>query len=256
MKHPVTVDLLKRMARRAHQEQLTFLAAAVSYYALVSVIPLLLLALAVASTLNQEAFASAVTGFAATYLSPELRPAVQDLAGSLTRGRGVAAGAAVLFLLWGGMKVFVALDRAFSQVYGSKQPESTVHKLRDAATALLSVGLVIAVSVLWGGVLEWYSGPGAAAAGTMFLVAALAAALTPLYLLFPDVEVGVWNAVPGAVFAAATITVLRLLFDLYTAMVSGYGAYGVLGGFLLLATWFYLAANAVLLGAVINAELT
>lgn len=249
-------DLTRRVLRRARTEQLTFLAAAVSYYALVSLFPLLILVLVAASTLNQEAFASSVTEFTAAYLSPELRPIIQDLAGGLTQGRGAAAVVGTLFLLWSGMKVFVGLDRSFSQVYGSRQPESFLDKLLDAATALLSVGLVITVSVAWGTVLEWYSGPGAAAAGTLFLVTALAAALLPLYLLFPDVNVSLRGAVPGAVFAATAITVLRLLFDFYASTVSGYGAYGVLGGFLLLATWFYVAANAVLLGAVLNAELT
>lgn len=248
-------ELIQRVLRRAHAEQIPFLAAAVSYYALLSVFPLVLLALVVLSTLNQEGYVVIVADFVANYLSPELRPIIDDLATDTRGGRGVVALVGVVFLVWSSLRIFMGLDMAFDRIYGSRRQERFTDKLLDAGAALLSVGLTVVLSVAWGNVLGWYSGPGSSIVGSVFLVIALAAALLPLYILLPDASVDLRNTVPGVVFAAGSIGILRFLWDAYVAYFKVYGAYGVIGGFLLLATWLYLSAIAVLMGAILNSEI-
>ena len=84
----------------------------------------------------------------------------------------------------------------------------------------------------------------------------LSAAFLPIYVVFPDADVGIRAALPGTVVAAAGWTVLGSPFTVYAGIDGSADLYGVLGGVLLLVTWFYAASLLLLLGAVVNAVVT
>ncbi len=63
------------------------------------------------------------------------------------------------------------------------------------------------------------------------------------------------EAVPGAVFAGGGWTLLGTGFNVYAAQADSYQVYGVIGGVLLLVTWFYFAGQVLLVGAAVNAAL-
>ncbi len=73
--------------------------------------------------------------------------------------------------------------------------------------------------------------------------------------MFPADDVTVREALPGAVFAGVSWTVLGTVFGVYAAQAGGAQLYGVLGGVLLLLVWFYFAGLVLLLGAALNAVL-
>lgn len=75
----------------------------------------------------------------------------------------------------------------------------------------------------------------------------------PLYYFLPEVSMTIQEAVPGSAVAAFGWTVLDSFFGIYAANASQYGIYGVLGGALLLASWLYLGAIVLVLGAIVNA---
>ena len=64
------VSLARRTIIATRDAEVSFLAAAVAYYAFVSLVPLLLLALAVATTVGGEAFARDVVDEAGSFLTP------------------------------------------------------------------------------------------------------------------------------------------------------------------------------------------
>ncbi|MFB6165109.1 MAG: YhjD/YihY/BrkB family envelope integrity protein [Haloarculaceae archaeon] len=245
---------LRSLLAAARSEQLTFLAAGLAYYAFVSVLPLSVLALVVATAVGGETLATEVVGrFGAV-----LTPTGQDLlAGALTdaSGRGGVTIAGLLLTVWGALKVFRGLDVAFSQLYGTVAAESFLDRMVDAGVALLAVGAGVAAVVVVSAALSLVGAPGLDLFATPALAAALTVTFLPLYVLLPDAPVTVRDALPGAALAGGGWAVLGAAFRVYAAAAGGFALYGVVGGVLLLVTWFYLGGLVVLLGGVVNAVL-
>ena len=252
MDHTRAVSVARDVVRTVQEEEVSFLAAGIAYYMFVSLLPLLLLTLVVGTLAGGEAFAERIVAAAGDVLSPAASTLLED---ALTSGAG-RGGATVLGVgvtLWSALKVFRGLDTAFSRVYGTDGPDSIVGELVDGLAALggISVALVgLGVIGAFGTVLGVQ-----VALGGLALVPVLAVAFLPLYYLFPDQEMTIRAAVPGAVFAGVGWTLLGTGFNVYAAQADTYQVYGVIGGVLLLVTWFYFAGQVLLVGAAVNAAL-
>jgi len=192
-----TLEFLVAVVRTAREKQLTFLAASVAYYALVSLLPLLLLAMSVATAVGGPQLADAVVGAAAKYLSPAGQTLIIDDITSAA-GRTTAGLVGAVFLLWSGLKLLRALDIAFSAMYDTLD-RSLLDNFGDALVVLVALGLAGAAVVVFGGVLQ------VALAGVPFgrflsivaMVPVLAVFFLPLYLVFPDVPMTVREALRG-----------------------------------------------------------
>jgi membrane protein len=89
----------------------------------------------------------------------------------------------------------------------------------------------------------------------MVLVAAGVAAT--LYRFAPSREHAQWRWItPGSLFAAIAWLLLTLLFSFYVTTVTDYNTtYGSLGTVIVLLTWIYLSAYALVVGAELNSEI-
>lgn len=234
-------------------QQVSFLAASIAYYMFVSLLPLLLLGLAVATFVGEEAFANQVVSAAGAALTPE---AARLLGAALTNasGRGGATAISLAVMVWGALKVFRGVDTAFSTIYDTHEAGGFLDSLVDAVAALGGIGLALAGFAVVGSLGAVFGVD--VAVGGLALVPVLVVAFLPLYYLFPDTQTTVREVLPGTVFAAVGWTVLATVFGLYASVAGGFQLYGVIGGVLLLVTWFYFAGQLLLLGAVLNAVLT
>ena len=245
----------------AQSDRITFIAASLAYYAFISLLPLLLLALVAAAVFGDDALVRTVVG--------EVTATLGDQAGGLVRealtgaqGRGGATVVGLVVLLWSALKLFRGLDIAFSEVYGEPAPDGIVDQVRDAVVALGAVALAVVATVVVGAAVT-SSGVGEAvegydmvgAVGTVTLVVGLTAAFMPLYYFLPGTDVSVREALPGALFAAIGWTALQMGFRVYASNAGNYEAYGVLGAVLLLVTFLYFGALLLLVGAIFNAVL-
>ena len=233
-------------------QQVSFLSASIAYYMFVSLLPLLLLGLALGSLLGSEAFAERVVDSVGSALTPSAAALLEGALTSAT-GRGGATLLSLAVMLWSALKVFRGVDTAFSQIYGTADIGSFFETLVDALVALVGLGVALvgfAVVAALGAVF----GVNVALSG-LALVPILVVGFLPLYYLFPDSEMTVWEAVPGTVFAAGGWTILATGFGVYASLAGGFQLYGVLGAVLLLVTWFYFAGQVLLVGAVLNAVL-
>ncbi|MFC4406887.1 YihY/virulence factor BrkB family protein [Haloarchaeobius iranensis] len=239
----------------ARDEQLTFLAAAIAYYAFVSLFPLALLVAAVATALGGEALATDVVGMASETLTPASQEVLRDaLVGS--DGRSGATIVGLVVLVWSALKVFRAIDRSFSAVYGQGLEEPLAEQLVEAAIGLAAVTLAGTVAVGVTVAVNLVDLPYGNLVGAVVTVVTLGLVFFPLYYLFPHADVSVEEALPGSVFAAVSWAVLSLVFSVYTTeYATAYAVYGVVGGILLLVTWLYLGALVLLVGASLNAVL-
>ena len=256
-----TVTVVRGVAAGAQSDRVTFIAAGLAYYAFISLIPLLLLALVVTSFLGDDELVAALVAEVSRTLGQGAGEALRDaLAGAAGRGGATIFGLAVF--LWSGLKLFRGLDIAFSEVYGDPGPDTILDQLRNATITLGAVGIGVAATVVAGAAItsldiDWVLAGRSVVGvvGSLGLVAALTVAFLPLYYVLPGVDLPVREAVPGAVLAAVGWTALQTGFRLYAAVAGSYEAYGVIGGVLLLVTFLYFGGLILLLGAVLNAVL-
>jgi len=240
----------------ARDRNLTFLAAGIAYYAFVSVIPLLLLALAVASVLGGDALAARVTSMLNQQLSAAGQESISRMLTS-TSGRGAASVVGLLGLTWSALKLFRGLDQAFDEIYTDEMEASLLEQVLDAAVVVLGIGLAVALVVAVGLALSALQIriPFANVLGAVVLLVVLTVALSPIYYVLPPRDVAVREVLPGAAIAAGGWVLLQIGFRVYAANASRFAAYGLLGAILLFVTLLYFASIVVLVGAAVNAVL-
>lgn len=244
----------KRVVSVARQEEITFLAAAVAYYAFLSLIPATVLALVVATTFGGEELATAVLGSTGEFFTDSGQD-VLVTALTASEGRGGATVVGVVFLLWGTLKVFRALDTAFGDVYGTRQDDTLVDQLIDSLVVIVGIGLTMTLMFVMAGVLAALNlGLVVEILGVLVLPLLLTGAFLPIFYRFPDTKVSVREVLPGAVVAAIGWTAMQAVFQVYANTASS-SAYGVVGGVILLVTWLYIAGAVIILGAVVNVVL-
>lgn len=239
------------------EENVTFLAASVAFYAFVSIVPLLLLTLAIGSLVGGQAFADRIVSLVETQLSEQGATVVE---GALTSsaGRGGASIASLVALAWSALKVFRGLDLAFDEVYRSEPETSLAEQIVHALTVLGAVGLAVVLMVGLGALLSrpaLIDVPYVGVLGWILLIVGLTVIFLPFYYVLPPVDVSLREILPGAVFAGVGWLFLQAGFQLYAANAGRYQAYGFLGAVLLFVMWLYFASTLVLLGAVLNVVL-
>ncbi|MEF8801452.1 MAG: YihY/virulence factor BrkB family protein [Halolamina sp.] len=248
------VGTAKRVGTVASQQEITFLAAAVAYYAFLSLIPATVLALVIATTFGGEELATVVLNSAGEFFT-ESGQEVLVAALTATEGRGGATVVGVAFLLWGTLKVFRALDTAFRNVYGAETESTLLDQLIDSIIVVVGIGLTMALMFVMAGVLAALNlGLLVEILGFLVLPGLLTVAFLPIFYRFPDTKVSVREVLPGALVAAFGWTTMQAVFQLY-ANTASMSAYGVVGGVILLVTWLYIAGAVMILGAVVNVVL-
>ncbi|WP_227353222.1 YihY/virulence factor BrkB family protein [Haladaptatus salinisoli] len=244
----------REIVERAREQEITFLAAGIAYYAFVSILPALLLALALASFVGGETFANDILATVQSYLSPKAQRVVENALTDVS-GRGGATVVGVLVLTWGTLRVFRGLDEAFSRVYGVDTEESFFETSTDALVVLAVISLAVTGIALVNialSSLPWL--PFAETITSLILLFALVPIFLPLYYFFPDTELTIREALPGTAVATVGLTALQAFFQVYVSL-SQFTAFDVLGGALLLVWWLYFGAILILLGVVVNAVL-
>ncbi|WP_394349658.1 YhjD/YihY/BrkB family envelope integrity protein [Natrinema versiforme] len=248
------LEVTGEAVRLARTEQLTLLAAGVAFYGFISLVPLMLLALGIAASIGGEALAARLTVAASDVLTPAAQELLAETIVDDT-GRQGATVVGSLGLLWGSSRVLRGLDRAFSQVYGTAGDKSLLDTVWDAMIVSLgiSAGLVIVGTLELG--IRFVPGVGLSIIGQLFVILGLIATFLPLYVIFPDANVGFREAAPGTLVAAIGWFALSRSFSLYTSLATGYAIYGALGAVFLVLVWLYIGSIILVFGAVLNAVL-
>ncbi|WP_247002588.1 YihY/virulence factor BrkB family protein [Halosolutus gelatinilyticus] len=238
----------------ARRGQLTLLAAGVAFYGFISIVPLMLLALGIAASIGGEGLAARLTAAASDVLTPQARQLLtQTIVDETNRTGATIAG--IIGLLWGSSRVLRGLDRAFSLVYGTAGSKSLVDTMWDAMIVFVTISIGLALVGALELVIRSVPFVGATVLGPIFVVLGLIVTFLPLYVVFPNANVDIREALPGTVLAAAGWYVLSRTFSLYTDLAAGYALYGALGAVFLVLIWLYAGAVIVVFGAVLNAAL-
>lgn len=250
------VGVGRDVVEEVRDNEATFLAASIAYYAFVSLIPLLLFTFVAVSAIGGQELANQILNRTSDFLAPAGQEAIEGaITGEAGRGGATIAGSVVL--LWSALKLFRGLDTAFSIVYDSGLEKSIVAQIANALIVFLSVLLAVVGMLVLGTVFALLPAiPFIGYVTPFFALIALSVVFLPMYYFMPDVdELTVRDAIPGAVLAGAGWATLHSVFGLYASNAGQYEAYGVIGGILLLLTWLYIGGVLIILGAVLNSVL-
>ncbi|AHG00200.1 ribonuclease BN [Halostagnicola larsenii XH-48] len=248
------LEVGQRAVSLARTEQLTLLAAGVAYYAFVSLVPLMLLALALAATIGGEQLTEYVTRAADDVLTTSAQQLLTETIVDET-GRRSATVIGALGLLWGSSRVLRGLDRAFSKIYGTVSSKSLIDTFWDILLVATAVtGGLLGITIVEA-VLAFVPIIGAALIGPVLVLIGLFAAFLPMFFVFPGVDIELREAIPGTVVASLGWFLLSRVFSVYAGFVDEYAVYGALGAVFLVLIWLYIGSIIVIFGAIINAVL-
>ena len=269
-----TGAVIKRTLLSFYDDQMTHHAAALTYYALMSLFPTVLLALSLLGLLGQypETY-DAIMKYArevapdsvVTPLDSSLKHALQNKGTATT-----ALAISVAVALYGTTGVLEAARRALNVVFEVENGRSFLRrKLVDVASTvvLLALALVTGILVFVGGGfaddLFDFIGLGQTAAGIWSIARWPAALLVAMlvfsfiYFITPDVQQRSWRwLTPGAVVGVMLWLLASWGFSTYISRVADVGAiYGAFTGAIVLVAWIWLTNVALLFGAELNAEI-
>ena len=251
----------------------TMLASALAYSTFFAIPSVLLVVVGVFTLLAGPQTISALMGHFSQVMPSQ---ATHLLGGSLHRldqhpSTGVAMTiVGAVLAVWSTTGAMTSYMTALNLAYERKDGRSFVRKRLIAVELVAVIGvafLLVAVLLIFGPPVERFvashAGPVSGAVGWIWwiaewpiLVAGLLAAFATLLYLGPDVAHPRWRFVtPGSVFAAVVWLAASGGFAVYTAMFGSYNkTWGSLAAVIIMLTWLWLAAIALLLGAEINAE--
>jgi membrane protein len=184
---------------------------------------------------------------------------------------GIAMTAVGLVLaLWSTTGAMTTYMTALNLAYGRKDGRSFVGKRLVAFGMVAIIGfafLLVALLLIFGPSLERlvasHAGGASGAVGWIWwiatwpiLLAGLVAAFSTLLFLGPDIRHPHWRFLtPGSIVATVIWLAASGAFAVYTSMFGSYNkTWGSLAAVIIMLTWLWLAAIALLLGAELNAE--
>jgi len=262
-------QVAKRSVVSFYEDQGTHHAAALTYYALMSLFPTLLLGISLLGLLGEfPATYEAIIGHLRSVV-PRVTLAPLDAAvRAALRSKGTAAVAliaAILTALYGATGYLEAARRALNVVFEVSRGRSFLRrKLVDIASSFVLLALVLTTLVLMfagGGIAHDVLGP---AAASVWRIArwpgAFASALLVfsfLYYFTPDVQqrAGRWIT-PGALVGVAVWLAASAAFSSYLANFKSFNVtYGSFAAAIVLLEWLWLTNVALLFGAEVNSEI-
>jgi membrane protein len=265
--------VVRKTVREFSKDQCTDLAAALTYYAVLSIFPALVVIVSLLGVFGQgkrttDSVLQIVGDLAPGSAVDTLRGPIEQLVESPSAGFALIAG--VVGALWSASGYIGAFGRAMNRIYEIDEGRP-VWKLRPLQLVLTFGALVAAAAAAF---MLTVSGPVATALGDIIgagdvastvwniarwplILALMVLAVATLYYATPNVQQPKfrWISV-GAGVALVTWVVASVLFGFYVAHFGSYNkTYGALAGVAVFLLWLWITNLALLFGAELDAEL-
>jgi membrane protein len=265
--------IAKKTLREFSKDQCPDLAAALTYYSVLSIFPALLALVSLLGIFGDpqkttSALLDIIQGFAPGQTVDTIRPLVQDLASSSAAGLTFILG--LLTALWSASGYVGAFGRAMNRVYEIDEGRPFV-KLRGTMLGVTVVNLLIVVVIAAMLVL---SGPVAESVGNLIglggafltvwniakwpvMLVLIIVAIAILYYATPNVKQPKfrWMSM-GSAIALVVFLLASLAFGFYVAYSNSYNkTYGAIGGVIVALLWLWILNMSLLFGAEFDAEM-
>ncbi len=262
----MTWQLIKATASRWNSHNAPRMGAALAYYTVLSMAPLLVLTVAICGWIfGQQAVQGQIVWQVSSLVGPEVAKIIQDLLKNAHHPEsGILATVGGLFtLLLGASAVFGELRDALNLIWSAKQTQSGwrgMIRFRIFSFALvLSVGFLLLTSLIISAVLayleQYVNGrfyippvvPKLVEPSVSLTIVILLFAM--IYKFIPDVFVSWKDVWIGATFTSVMFTLGKSALSLYLGKASIGSAYGAAGSLVILLVWVYYSSQIFFFGA-------
>lgn len=257
--------LLRETAQGWKTHKAARLGAALAYYSIFSLGPLMLVVIAVAGLVfGQDAVRGEVSNQLAGLLGPQGAKGIENiLAGAGKPREGMFATAlGVGTLLFAAIGVVVQLKDALNTIWEVKPPATSgiwgfIRTYAVSLAGVLSLGFLLLISLLvtaalsaLGNILAPFLPEG------VFHIVSFAVSFVVISLLFammfkwlPDIAIAWRDVLPGAVLTAALFEIGKLAIGIYIGKQGLESTYGAAASMVVVLIWIYYSAQLILFGA-------
>jgi len=264
-RNPVITALLKQTVYQWFDDQAPRMSAALAFYTVFSLAPILILAIAIAGfVFGQKSAQDQIVDQIQQIIGPQSAQAVQAMIeSSMKPFSGLAAASiGILTLLTGATGALVELQEGLNRVWKVHTIDTVVHLIKQRLTSLTlvaGIAFLLLVSLVISAVLSiagtfmrhqvtmqdalWH--------GMDLLISCIVmtALFAMIFKILPEVFIP-WNDVwIGGVVTAALFTLGKFLMALYIAKGSLTSTYGAAGSFVAILMWVYYSALVLYFGA-------
>jgi membrane protein len=267
LKDSAVFQLLKDTASGWDEDNVARLAASLAYYTLLSIAPLIILAVAVAGlAFGENAAREHISGELAGVVGAGAAGAIQSIAQNAhAPGTGViSVVVGIVVLLFGASGVFGELQSALNTVWevAPKPGRGIWGLVKDrffSFTLVVGVAFLLLVSLIASAALTWLgqvfesSLPGGAFVWQMLNFIISLAVVTALFALIfktlPDVHIKWRDVWVGAAVTAGLFTLGKFGLGIYLGSAGVSSAYGAAGSIVALVIWVFYSSQVLLIGA-------
>lgn len=254
-------DFIEEIYEKFSRDHGSFLAAAISYYALLSIFPLLLVMISAAGFFVAKGDTTNAALIYVHQIMPQFDGLIRDNIRSVVASRGQVGLIGILGLLWSGTAVFDALEYALDEIWGENKAKLLFRAKLLGVVTVVGLGTVLVVITL--------AEPLLVAAENYLRQAPLGRAIFSSYDLYfwlvsLLMAIGVFLVLyrfgpsrrptfkevwPGALAAGIIWELAKRLFSWYLRNVAKFSAiYGSMGIIVGLLVWLYVLGIIVILG--------
>lgn len=244
------------------------LSAALAYYTVFSLAPLLVLVISLLGIfLGEEAIQGQIVGQISGLVGADAAKQIQDMikSTSLSGKSNTALIISIITLIIGATSVFVEIQDSVNLIWRvkAKPKKGWLKLLQDrvlSSSMVLSMGFLLLVSFVISGLIATLGtyinrfAPGLSLvliSGLTFALSTLVATLlfATIFKVLPDAKIS-WKDVRwGAFFTALLFVLGRYLISLYIETTGTSSTYGAAGSLIVLLTWIYYTAAILYFGA-------
>ena len=241
------------------------LGAALAYYTIFSIAPLLLIAIAIAGmAFGQDAARNQITGQLSAVLGKTAAEAVNDMVANAAKPKTgtVATVLGIVTLLLGASGVFGQLKDALNTIWDVKPKKSggILGMLRErflSMAMVMGVGFLLLVSLVLdaaisGAAKRFIPESMAAIAQTIQIIVSLGVVtvlFAAMFRFLPDLKIQWRDVWLGAAFTSLLFVVGKFALGVYLTRSAVGSAYGAAGSLVVLLLWIYYSAQILLFGA-------
>ena len=261
------VDLFKEAGRQWSRHKIFQLSAALAYYSIFSLAPLLVIAVAVAgAVLGPDAVSGQLRDQLRGTMGPTAAEAVQSMVQSAYKP-GASTWATIIgvgTLILGASSVFGQLKDALNTIWDVPTPEGrgVMGFLRDRVVSfgfvlvvgfllLASLALTTTAAVMWDAVSRWIPGGKTllTVIGILLSMGISSCLFAAIYRWLPDLHIAWKHAWKGAMFTAALFEMGKIGLGIYLGREGASSSYGAAGAVILVLLWIYYTSIIFLTGA-------
>jgi membrane protein len=232
------------------------LSASISFYAMFSFFPLLLLTLSIVATIagSSEVAMARMAGIVSN-LTPVGAQIVMGWVESASQAKPLAWGIGILGVIWGARHVFNTVAFSASVIWGKKGWKDVILRQLVALVLVGITALVLLISIVLPGLVDKLKADAGVAISSALSVGVVILPYVLAFLMFWAVyfltsprNVGRKYVLLGAVIVSVTWEVAKSAFLTYIHFTRITSIYGSIGGMIVLMTWIYCSSAIVLWG--------